>query len=250
MMQNNTNYKIYYINLDESIKRKEFMQQQFFKLGKQATRIPAVNGHHLKKTETLSINKQTVFSHFSIALPGELGVFLSYKKAWSMIAKQTEEYAILLEDDVLLDSSLFKDLPKILKHLSVNSILDISGRPGFFKKSSMTVLDSMSINYFTTPSLGTTGRIYTKLAAHNINKSMPYYLAPVDVMLQKIYQHKICVYSSTKVYVKHVEDLVGGTTIQVKSGLSYKKIFRELKRPLWRCSIVLFNLLYLLKKRV
>lgn len=237
------NYKVYYINLDKSIQRKQFMEEQFSKLRVQAVRIPAVNGYELTTEKLLEVNKQTAFSHFTKPLPGEIGLFLSYKKAWSMIEKQQEDYAVLLEDDVLIKEDLFKNLPDILSKLNTDSILDISGRKGFVRKKSISVLKDMSMDYFSTPSLGTTGRIYSKLAASKVNQAMPYYLAPVDVMLQKIYQHKVTVYSSNKAYVKHAEELVGGTVIQSKSELNLKKIIKEIARPFWRLVIKYNNLI-------
>lgn len=237
------NYKIYYINLDKSIRRKEFMEKQLFDLGVCFTRISAVDGSNLEEKELSAINRQNILSHFTKAKSGEIGLFLSYKKAWSIIEDQKEDYAILLEDDVLLDPVLFNDLPNIFKYLNKNSILDISGRSGFLVKESVVVLKDLCLRRFSTPSLGTTGRIYTKLAAKNINQSMPYYLAPVDVMLQKIYQHKVPSYSSDKVYIKHSEHLVGGTTIQERKPFSFEKIILEFKRSIWRFSIKFYNLI-------
>ncbi|MBE8163324.1 MAG: glycosyltransferase family 25 protein [Bdellovibrionaceae bacterium] len=236
------NYQIYYINLDTSIKRKNFMENQFHKLGVQAIRVSAVNGRQLDENTVIKLNKRTVFSHFSSPLAGELGLFLSYKKIFSLIENQKEDYAILLEDDILIKNDFFENIEAILSKLDTASILDISGRSGFWKKTSVPVFKDVLMQQFSTPALGTTGRIYGKIAAKNINQAMPYYLAPIDVMLQKIYQHKVSVYSLNKSYVCHSEELVGGTTIQVKSIKWWKKFFRELKRPFWRLSIKLGNL--------
>lgn len=236
------NYKVYYINLEKSIQRRQFMEKQFSKLGVCAIRILAIEGRCLDKKTIFDVNQQTSFSHFVKANFGEIGVFLSYKKAWSIIEKQDEDYAVLLEDDVLINEDFFVELPDILKELKNNSILDISGRPGFFKKSSISISGrKVCMNCFSTPSLGATGRIYGKLAATRINQRFPYYLAPVDVMLQKIYRHKVQIFSSTKAYVLHSDELVGGTTIQNKSTFTLKTVIRELKRPIWRFSIKLCN---------
>ena len=60
------------------------------------------------------------------------------------------------------------------------------------------------------------------------------YYAPIDVMKQDVYKHKVNVYNTNKVYVSSNDKNVGGTTIQDKKMPLLNKYLREIVRPFWQ----------------
>ncbi len=102
--------KIFYINLDNRTDRKLHIENELKKVGLEAERIPAVTPSDLadllpaQSEEDLKISKL------------EMACSMSHRKAWEEIISRNLEYALILEDDVVLSSFLpsFLDLvPKI-----------------------------------------------------------------------------------------------------------------------------------------
>ena len=234
--------KFYYINLDRSIDRRKFMENQFFSLGISLTRIKAIDGKMLSYEDiTKARNEQNVFSHFGAMHNGEIGCFNSFMKSFEIISNQQESFAILFEDDALIDKSFFKDLPDILSLITNEDMVDITGRSGCFKIENKSL-----IHKFITPPVRNTSQIIGKNAGKKlydylikVNKK---YYAPIDVVKQDIYKHKVNIYTTKKKYVSHNDYNISGTTAQNKKIPKIKKIIRELIRPFWQlCSLFIFK---------
>ncbi|QOD61749.1 glycosyltransferase family 25 protein [Polaribacter haliotis] len=230
MDKNMSSYKVYYINLDKSLERRNFMENQFKKLNIPLTRMPAVYGKELpqdflKKAK----NQHNLLTHYPYLNDGEIGLTKTYFDLWKIIAKQKEDFALVLEDDALLTEDFFTDLNSLLKSISENTFLDISGRKGFFKMKS-----DLLTSTFLIPSLQTTGQIIGKKAATTLSKNLTTYYSPIDVLKQDVFKHKTPVLTTNKRYVSSNDKNVGGTTIQQKKMPKFKKMFREIIRPFWQ----------------
>ena len=123
-------------------------------------------------------------------------------------------------------------------------IVDISGRRGFWKSAKSKKNKNYELIQFNTPPLGMLGKVIGKDAAKYLFKNNSKYRGPVDVMLQKTYQHKLEIWSVNKGYVTHNDRDIGGSTIQNNKKIA-EKINRELKRPFWRLGIIIRNLIKL-----
>jgi glycosyl transferase family 25 len=237
--------KFYFINLDCSPERRQFMENQFSEFSINVIRIPAVDGNQLKEEFIRRVtDSQSLLAHFMLPKLGEIGAFLSHKLSWEIISQQSEEFAVVLEDDLLINDDLFTDLNEILKMVTINDIVDISGRKGFIEKAKKFGQKDVKLTRYSTPPLGMTGKIIGKNAATNLSAFFPDYMAPVDVMVQKIYQHKIPIWSVNKQYLSHIDQQVGGTTIQAIDITPLRKIAREFKRIFWRLAIKIGNFIF------
>lgn len=226
-----TAYKVYYINLDKSIARKEFMEMQFKNFKIPITRFPAVYGKKLNKNYLKKAKRNhNILTHFLYLNDGEIGLTKTYFKLWKTIANAKEDFAIVLEDDALLSSTFFNDLEHLLKQINNKDFVDISGREGF-----ISLEKNAFFNTFLVPSLQTTGQIIGKNAAKNLSENLTSYYAPIDVMKQDIYKHKVKVLTTVKKYVvSNDKNIEGGSTIQQKSMPAFKKVIREIIRPFWQ----------------
>ena len=87
---------------------------------------------------------------------------------------------------------------------------------------------------FIIPALQTTGQIIGKEAAKILTENLIKYYAPIDVLKQDVYLHKVKVYTTNKAYVSSNDKNVGGTTIQEKKMPLLNKYLREIVRPFWQ----------------
>lgn len=223
-------FKIYYINLDKSIQRRAFMENQFKELNIPFSRISATNGKELDKEFLKSEKKKhCILAHFPLPNDGEIGICLTHFKLWELLSKQPEDFSIVLEDDALISDDFFNDLEQLLSQITSNDFLDISGKKGFYP-----LVKSDLIIKFLIPPVLMIGQIIGRNAAKKLSNNLSDYYAPIDVMKQDVYKHKVNVYNTNKVYVSSNDKNVGGTTIQDKKMPLLNKYLREIVRPFWQ----------------
>lgn len=90
--------KVYYINLDRSPERRAWFTQQAEALGLDLVRVPAVDGRELPAAE-LDHWRQLSEGN-KVLSPGEIGCFLSHRKAWEAVLAGNEKWAFIAEDDI------------------------------------------------------------------------------------------------------------------------------------------------------
>ena len=229
-------YKVYYINLDKSTDRKSFMENQFKELNIPITRISAVYGKELdpnllKKEKS----KHNILAHYPFPNDGEIGICLTHFKLWDFLSKQPEDFSIVLEDDAQINNDFFKDLELLLEKITMDDFIDISGKKGFYSLEKNDLL-----NTFLMPPVLMIGQIIGRGAAKKLSNNLSDYYAPIDVMKQDVYKHKVKLYSTNKQYVFSIDKKMGGSTIQQNNMIVWKKALREIFRPLWQL-IALFT---------
>ena len=92
---------IYYINLDRSPERRSHMEATFAKAGLDATRISGVDGFAMSEEERRRWNPP---GRGRLQLPGEIGCFLSHRRAWEEFLATDAPHAVIMEDDAVLSS--------------------------------------------------------------------------------------------------------------------------------------------------
>lgn len=111
-------FKVFLINLDESIDRLAFCQKQFAKYGIDFERVEAVSGRDLssEQIDQFYDRKRNRTSYKKELSIGELGCYLSHRKCWEKIVEEQLDYAVILEDDIII-SSVFKDFSMLFEKL-------------------------------------------------------------------------------------------------------------------------------------
>jgi glycosyl transferase family 25 len=212
------------------------MEDQFKELNIPITRISAIYGKELDK-EFLKEEKKKhkILAHFPFPNDGEIGICLTHFKLWNFISEQTEDFSIVLEDDALIHEDFFNDLDKVLQTITVNDFIDISGKKGFLslEKNELTTK-------FLMPPVLMIGQIIGRNAAKILSDNFSEYYAPIDVMKQDVYKHKVKLYSTNKQYAVSLDKKMGGSTIQQNNMILWKKVIREIMRPFWQI-ITLFT---------
>ena len=102
-----------YINLDQELTRLRLINEQLATIGIAGQRVEAVEGCKPLPPELASyFNPQHVMD------VGALGCYASHIKAWRQITLQRLPYALVLEDDAILDPNLAGILRNVLAALS------------------------------------------------------------------------------------------------------------------------------------
>tara|TARA_B100000795_G_C22785758_1_gene434527 strand:- start:67 stop:753 length:687 start_codon:yes stop_codon:yes gene_type:complete len=215
------------------------MEDQFKKLAIPISRISATYGKELDN-DLLKREKRKhhILAHFPMPNDGEIGICLTHFKLWEFLSKQPEDFSIVLEDDALVNVDFFNDLEQLLSRITSNDFLDISGKKGFYPLTK----DDL-ITKFLMPPVLMIGQIIGNNAAKKLSNNLSDYYAPIDVMKQDVYKHKVPLYSTNKQYVISIDKKIGGSTIQQNNMIVWKKVIREIVRPLWQiCSLFTFKL--------
>lgn len=94
---------VYYINLATRRDRRQFMEEQFARLGIVAGRIEA--------TTTADVPEARMAPHADAGNPWamsrvEIACAMSHEKAWRMMLEAGQQFAVVLEDDAVLDEGL------------------------------------------------------------------------------------------------------------------------------------------------
>jgi glycosyl transferase family 25 len=200
------------------------------------TRISAVYGKELDATILKKEKrKHNILAHFPYPNDGEIGICLTHFKLWKFLSKQPEDFSIVLEDDAEIHKDFFEDLEELLSQITTNDFIDISGKKGFYSLEKTDL-----INKFLMPPVLMIGQIIGKNAAKKLTDNLSDYYAPIDVMKQDVYRHKVPLYSTNKQYVVSIDKKMGGSTIQQNNMIVWKKAVRELIRPFWQI-ITLFT---------
>lgn len=105
------------INLDRAPDRLARISAQLHRLGLEFTRLPAVDARNLTADQSAALDETGYRRKHGMApLPGELGCYLSHVEAMRLFLAGGAEFALILEDDVLLHDSLPGVLHGLMRH--------------------------------------------------------------------------------------------------------------------------------------
>ncbi len=98
--------KIFLLNLERALQRREIMLQRLAVLGLEAELLSAVDGRMLAPTD-LPAGTERALS------PGEIGAYLTHVNCWETIIQRDLPHAIILEDDVIISPDLMDVVEKL-----------------------------------------------------------------------------------------------------------------------------------------
>lgn len=121
-MMKEVTMQVFVINLDKNQDRCRHMTQQLERLGIAFERLPAVYGQALSRKELrASFSKFRSFCAIGKRLSiGAVGCALSHGKVYQQMIERKIPYALILEDDILIDETIHTQLDKVSKFIDVN----------------------------------------------------------------------------------------------------------------------------------
>lgn len=125
---NTANLVVYVINLDRSVDRLNVISAQLSAQQLAFVRIPAVDGKQASP-EQLALLDESRYrrSHGKTSVPGELGCYLSHVEAIRQFAGSGHDFAIVLEDDALVQPNFFEVVHSLTRCAQRWDVVKLSG---------------------------------------------------------------------------------------------------------------------------
>lgn len=182
------NYKVFLINLDRSTERLEKAAQQLNRLNVPFERIAAVDGSQLTKAEidaAFDIEQAERRTAYNLTI-GEMGCYLSHVECWRRIIAEALDFAIVLEDDLVLDDGFPEAIAEI-EQLTHTHAWDYIKLANPFKKrpyqTRLSINNYTLVDYPKAPT-GTVAQAVSLTGAQALLTHRPPFFRAIDVDLQ------------------------------------------------------------------
>jgi glycosyl transferase family 25 len=239
-------WKICLINLERSTDRLAACASQLDSYGLPFDRIEAVNGDTLdvsKINELYNFGDSSYHKHMT---RGELGCYLSHARAWQAIVDEQLDYAVILEDDILLQDHIQQGLEAITYIQQPWDVIKLAEAPA--KRNAVHQIpagDFSLITYNKVPSR-TCAQVVSlsgarKLLATSININRP-----IDIELQYWWESELSVFGLKPYVVKANHDEIS----EIDRNLNRKKAKQSFLKKIVSGFYFLFKNKKELKKRL
>lgn len=182
-------FKVYVLNLPSASRRLKLISELLSFLNLDYRVIAAVDGR-----EWLEQTKITPFSKilYKKLSPGEVGCFLSHRKAWEIISKGEEKFGLVLEDDAVFGEKLKQFLLSLEKKELSFDVLHFE-YVGKRDSSFITTLTSekkisgVTIFRLLSPAISTGALVISRKGAEKLLSLTSSMIEPADEILFNIY---------------------------------------------------------------
>ncbi|MEP3438030.1 MAG: glycosyltransferase family 25 protein [Hoeflea sp.] len=171
--------------------------------------------------------------------PGEIGCFLSHRKAWRMIVDMGLKAGLILEDDVEIDGEVFANALEL-----ANEVIDRAGyiqfqvRPVKDKTRILAKNDKSSIVQPRVGMLRTSGQLVSAAHARHLLQLTERFDRPVDTLLQMSWVTGVALSCAVPSGLSDRTQQAGGSTISVpKNKTLGKTLLREIRRFVYRSRV-------------
>jgi glycosyl transferase family 25 len=203
--------------------------------------IDAVDGRGLSRSE-----KDAVYSRKSRHAPpypfdmtaGEIGCFLSHRKAWKAILDRGLEAGLVIEDDVEIDAAAFERALVLARgHIAAHGIVQFQVRSIAEPGQQIASANGVVLNRPVIVPLRASCTLYSPAALERLLAQTARFDRPIDghVQLHWVTGLRPLIAVPSGVCDKGGE--IGGTTIQARNVPLLRRLRRELQRPLYRARI-------------
>lgn len=160
--------KIFIINLEHQIEKRQFMQEQLGRLGLEAEFIPAVYG----KSMSIDELKTIVHDYENCFLTaGEVGCALSHIKIYKKMVDCDIDMSVVLEDDAIISPELYKIIINIKKSLPSKPMCCLLTKPEVYNQACIASFGGYSLHQMLR-GYGTYGYIINLQAAQNLQDNL------------------------------------------------------------------------------
>lgn len=236
---NNLKIKTYIIHLKRATARNAQVKEIIKHAPAPATILDAVDAmgltdSNIKKFFHSNLHKP----HYPFALRDtEVACFLSHRKAWQQIIDDDLDGALIIEDDMSIDSPDFLSAYDMaIRNFTCDQFIRFPiksrERPGIIIDKNET----HRLFYPTHIAVGMTVQLVGVNAAKILLKNTDCFDRPVDTLLQMNWITKVNLATILPAGTSEISDAIGGSTIGSKAPLM-KKLKREILRPLYRLRI-------------
>jgi GR25 family glycosyltransferase involved in LPS biosynthesis len=148
-------FKIYCINLDRSVDRKQNIVKQFNNLTEIDLQfVSAIDGNMLLEEKKENIQNLYNKSNFNkkpkLLNKSEIGCLMSHIVCYNNIIMNNDDLALIIEDDILLTEVFFHNYVNLFNKVKSNDLLIIGGDTGigyFYNESTWQGLNNFKIRF-------------------------------------------------------------------------------------------------------
>ena len=236
-MSNNRDCKCFIIHLKRAKNRKPYVDNIISKLNMTSEIIDAVDGKLLTDKNVLNHYSETPL--YSPSYPfkvnkGEVGCFLSFRKAWQKIVEQKLSAGLIFEDDVSLDLDAFNEsLSSALKWIDEYGYIQFQVRD--IPKNSKSIKSYQGVHLL--QPMPTLLRCSAQLVSYSTAKKLleitKRFDRPVDGLLQLNWDTKINITTISPSGVIDNTRASGGSNLSLKIPLN-QRLKQEFNRIKYR----------------
>lgn len=228
------NSKVFLINLDKSTDRLQNCQRILKTVDVVAERVSAVYGADLSEEELSEAYSYEIAGAYHKQLnPGEIGCYLSHRKAWETIVEQKLDFAIVLEDDFELCGDLTAAVTAVTR---INKPWDYIKLAGSDRKRSTTcntvINDFELVRYQKIPARTCAQAVSLAGAKKLLQHSRPF-KRPVDIDIQFWWEKSLDVYGLIPYPMRAREDTASEIDKLARRSKSRQSIFKKLSNMLY-----------------
>lgn len=207
--------------------------------------VDAVDGREMSRDEIASVYRPRLYRpHYPFPLgAGEIGCFLSHRKAWREIVARKLDAGLIVEDDVTVDGEAFGRVFDLAKGIAgpADYIRFPHKTGGEAGRVVVQADGGRSVIEPRTPGFGTILQLVGHDAASRLLALTEAFDRPVDVFLQMRWLHGLRILSARPLVTSEISRDLGGTLIQARRRSLIDTINREIRRPLYRGAVRLRN---------
>lgn len=177
-------WKIYLINLARSTDRLAACARQLDAHALPYERIEAVDGDDMQNStisDVYDFNKSLYHKHMT---NGEIACYLSHVKTWQKIVDEKLDYAVILEDDILLQDSFQKGLDIISSINEPWDLIKLAEAPIKRKVEHHIPLEDFSLVTYQKVPVRTCAQVISFAGAKKLLANSSKITRPIDIELQ------------------------------------------------------------------
>jgi Glycosyltransferase involved in LPS biosynthesis len=192
-------FKTYLINLEKSSDRLKKAQDELDAAGITFERIPAVYGPDLS-SEALHerySSELNQYQYYKNLNAGEIGCFLSHRRAWQQILNDDLDYALVLEDDFAVEpfaSDVLQLAGEIKQKWDYIKLIDTTRRRKSIWEQPLT---RGSLIVFDKLPAGTCAQLVSRSGAEKLLRATAKFGRPIDIDLQHWWEKGIDIFGIT-----------------------------------------------------
>jgi glycosyl transferase family 25 len=201
-------WKICLINLARSTDRLTACAKQLDAYSLPFDRIEAVNGDSLDSTIINNLYNFNDSSYHKHMTNGELGCYLSHVRAWQKIVDEQLDYAVILEDDILLQENIqggLEAIEYIQQPWDIIKLAEVSAKRKVVHQ--IPVGDFSLVTYNKVPSR-TCAQVVSLSGAKKLLAASSSINRPIDIELQYWWECELSVFGLKPYIVKANHDEV------------------------------------------
>jgi len=232
---------MYVINLDRSPQRWAKMAANLGAMGLDFERLVAVDAAQAPDAVIDAFYDAAANArHYFVPLKrGEVGCFLSHRKAWQALVDSGADMAVVLEDDVEFEAPPQPLLQALAQQLGTAQprMVKLYTKRAVRGRAVADLGGHALVHPATTP-LGMQAQLLNRAAAQTLLAAFPRCHEPVDVALQRWWDTGVTTWVLRPNLVKEVSAQVGGTTLGSRASAAWPvKLRREWRRPWFRLAL-------------